>query len=64
MEFTDNGPGLSTAKKDEVLERLNTEISDDGSGFARIVNLLHPYNPKYEINSLPGRHCVKIMIPV
>ena len=63
MEFGDNGPGIESSIKTEILNRLNSKNGDNRTGFARIANLLSAYNPKFEIESVPGNNIIKIIIP-
>ena len=64
MEFGNSGPDMDLSQKNQIIQSLHGETSNNNSTFARIGKLLSSYRPKFEIESIKGNNVIKIMIPV
>ena len=64
MEFGNSGPDMDLSQKNQIIQSLHGETSNNNSAFARIGKLLSSYRPKFEIENIKGDNVIKIMIPV
>ena len=66
FEVVDSGPGISRANQDRIFDRFfttNREQGGTGLGLALVHRIVETHGGAIELDSAPGRTCVRVWLP-
>jgi signal transduction histidine kinase len=67
FEVIDDGPGISTANRAQIFDRFfttNREQGGTGLGLALVHRIVETHGGTIEVDSAPGRTCMRVWLPI